>query len=342
MRPLIIIGLAWCLIVMLLIISVDEIYGTNSVIIQDVQGSSTFTIDCLGDDNLLNIYSLNSNGEEEITYRGICDGQEKLRKQYLENAYKIQIRNGEDSETLINYEEILNTIESENANAQIEEFSDKVCITIVTTSWSDITILGDTTQQIKNFYECYTRESLNNLPTGDLENEVILEVFINDRLFQEFTLNKPVEELRISFSDLALIDEKNEDFINIKFTNPTGKLLKVNVIDTNLGCPSKSFQLSDTFSMLCNKTSLDVPIYFIQVKDDLNRVTFKEYQIPPSNDKSSGFSFWWIVIAVAIVLIIAYNNYRGNIETKNQSSYDSLDNDIDERDYRDRDTSSRR
>ena len=326
-----ILGLLGCLLgaILMCVLLAPVTYGLNSVILTDSPNGDLFTVECLGEDNLIFIYGVDENNPQgTIMYQGECDFQEKLKKQYLENALKIVIRNGEDSDTLINYEEFLNTIETQNANAKIEEFTDKVCVTVQTPRFSDIKIVEELTQQSKSVYKCIPRNELKNLPKTDLDSHVLVEVYINDMLFKEFKVKLAIQDLKISITDLGLLSEKNENFLGVTFKNPTSETLKVTVLKTNMACGEKTFEMGDTFTMICNKSTEYVPKYHIQVKDNKNRFTFKEFTLLDTDKGKETNWYLWGAILLGLCFF-AYNRYKQSIEEdpKNKSVYSKLEED---------------
>lgn len=316
------------LICLVIAVATKSAYGES--IVQESSKEGYVKIDCLGDDNLIYIYAYDSSEPEgRLEYQSSCDVSKTIKEQLILEAQKIMIRSDPDeTDDLVNYIEYFDTIEDEKLAIKMDDFTDKICFTIDLKKFSDIEIAGDLEQQVKNYYECFDRETLTrNTDRGDSTS--IVEVYINGELRQEFVIKLPVEPIRISFSDLKFIDEKLDDKLDVKFSNPSSSTLKLSVLDTNLECGKKTFTMADEYKLLCNKTK-GATSYYIQLKDSSGRIFFDEYQEPPEVKEESNINIPLVLFIIVIVIVfVAYNNYQGKVKGKEKSAIDQLDEEID-------------
>ncbi len=299
-------------------------HGATSVIPEGDAVLGKYTIDCLGEDNLLYIYGYDEdNPDGTLIYNSECDVMKSVKEQYIYQAVRLVIKNSEDSDDRINYEEWFDAITDDRINIKMDTFSEKVCFTIETKKYSDITIAGQTEEQVKEYYKCFDTATLtSNTEKG--ENSDIVEVYVNNELQKEFTISKPIEPVRITFSDLAFISDDLDDKLNVKIINPAGNTLQMKLLDTNLECGIKSFYIGDQYTILCNKTK-NTPTYYMQLQDSNKKIYYGEYTLPPETNTSDTNYTLFIVIGVVVILFIAYNTYSNKSRSKDKTALDQLE-----------------
>ena len=299
--------------------------GVTSVIPEGDAINGKYVIDCLGEDNELFIYALDEESKDsKLIYQSKCDVFESVKEQYIYQAIKLVIKNGEESDYRINYEEYFDTIHDSKINIKMDSFTDKVCFTIKSKKYVDVIISNDKQEQVKDYYKCFDKKSITQ-GVGRDESSKIVEIYINDELRDEFVINKPKEPIKLSFIDLGMIDDKVKDKINVKITNPTGNVVKMKVLDTNLDCHTKSFTMSSNYKLLCNKTK-DVKSFYVQLQSGNKKVYYGEYTIPPKRKKESSTNYkLWGVIAVVVFGFLVYKNYVNKSKDRDKTAIQQLE-----------------
>ena len=297
-------------------------FGTSVIINDKPNTDNTYTIDCLGIDNRISLYGLDDNKKEYVIFSANCKNKINIYSQYIDKTYKIKIINNEDSDDRINYIEYLNKIDEKNINVKIDKFDDKICFTIKMPYYVNVKIGNDEEENVKNYYKCFEKSSFESFE-NELK-EIIIPIYVNDRLIQEYKMDKPKEKLRISFQDLGIMNKKLDDKMIISITNPSNHETKVRVVDSNIPCHTKQFVLSDKYNLYCNKTSNDEN-YFIQLQTQDKKIYYADYTKPPERKKSRDNNLYLFIIGGVLILFIGYNIYKNKANSKDKSAIEQLE-----------------
>ena len=332
-------------LIIILLFEMIVVNGVSSVILDDggADGDKVL-IDCLGKDNIITLYAFDSNDEKgRVQYRRSCDDKEQIAKQYIIQSQKLQIQNKEDNPNFVNYIEYFDSIQQQNIIVEKDEFTNKICFTIELKKYSDVRINDKEQQQVLDYYECFDKENLISSSSAGgsggstfgsaSTDEVVSEIFVNDKLVEEFIIKKPKKPLSIDFKDLGLTNENFEDKLQVEISNPLKTSIKVQIVDTNLQCGKKNFVVSNEYILTCNKTSDEVPSYFVQIKDTNGNVVFDEYTIPNKNNDSSNLDIfankWVWLLIIGLLIYYLYSRYRGSVEKRDKKAIDDLEKDED-------------
>jgi len=323
-------------LLLIMILSITNSYGSTSVLVnEDKAINGKFEIDCLGEDNQLFIYGYEENNDKgKLIYQTKCDVKQFVKEQYIYQAIRLVIKNGEDNDDRIDYEEYFDTIQDDRLNIKMDTFTDKICFNIESKKYVDVKINDITEQQIKKFYHCFDKAILtSNTEKG--ESSKVVEIYINDKLKKEFVVSKPKEQLKIAFQDFSFISDELEDKINIKITNPSGKTQKLSIVDTNLGCNKKSFTIGYEYALLCNKSSSKkdkTNMFYIQLQDSSKQVYYKSYTEPPEKKEKTNVNPIYFGIGIIVIGFIAYNTYKSKSSGKDKTAITQLEDEDNEKD----------
>lgn len=311
------------LLILIFSIGINNVNGAS--VVSDKPVDNKYSINCLGNDNIISLYSEDdtNKGQFNVIYSSKCRNTLQIYAPYIDKADKLNIVNGDNLDNnRINYIEYFNKIYDEKVNIKMDTFTDEFCFTIKLNKYADIKILQDTKQNVKDFYKCYPKKVLSSIKTSS-SGSVVVPIFINNELKQEFVIKKPREKFKISFQDLGVISSELSDKMVIGIQNPSGVLTKVQVIDSNIDCHTKNFVISDKYNLFCNQ-SKDVNNYFIQLKDSQGDIFYGQYQRPNLSKKSKDVNWYLIGGILLIVLIIGLNIYKSKSKDKDKSAIQQL------------------
>jgi len=323
------------LILILILVNVNFTYSSTSILPEgDKAINGKFEIDCLGEDNELFIYGYEEDNDKgKLIYQTECDVKELVKEQYIYQAIRLVIKNGEDNDDRIDYEEYFDTIQDERLNIQMDTFTDKICFNIESKKYVDVKINEIIEQQTKKFYHCFDKLILTaNTEKG--ESSKVVEIYINDKLKKEFVVSKPKEQLKISFQDFSFISDELENKINVKITNPSGNTQKLSILDTNLGCSKKSFTIGYEYALLCNKSSNkneNNKMFYIQLQDSSKQVYYKSYTEPPKKEEKTNINPIYFGIGAIVIGLFAYNVYKNKSSGKDKTAITQLEDEDNEK-----------
>ena len=322
------------IILILILLNINYVHSSTSVLLnEDKAVNGKYEIDCLGENNELFIYGYEENNEKgKLIYQSKCDNTEFVKEQYIYQAIRLVIKNGDDNNDRIDYEEYFDTIQDDRLNIKMDTFEKKICFTIESKKYIDVMINNYEEQQVKKFYKCFDKKTLTeNTEKG--ESSKIVEVYINGKLKQEFMISKPKEQLKISFQDLSFVSDSLKDKINVKITNPNGKTQKLSIVDSNIACSKKSFTIGYEYMLLCNKSinkKEDTKVYFIQLQDSSKQVYYKSYTEPPKKDDKDNKNYIYFGIGILVVLFIGFNSYKNKSSGKDKTAISQLEDEDNE------------
>lgn len=312
------------LIVLIISLGIHNVNGSS--VVSEKTVNDKYLINCLGSDNIISLYSKDEDneGEFKLIYSSKCENTKSIYSSYIDRAVKLNIINGEDEENeRINYIEYFDRIYEDEINIKLDTFSNEFCFTIKLNKYADISILNEKQENVKDYYKCYPKEVLSDIETSTT-GSVVVPVYINDELKKEFVISKPREEFRISFQDLGLMSDSLDDKMVITIKNPSEIETKVQIVDSNIACHTKSFIISDQYKLYCNQSQKDNN-YFVQLKDSNNNIYYGEYQRPPLNNKSSTDVNWYFIGAlIIVVIVIVINMYNNKSKEKDKSALQQL------------------